>query len=1375
MLNLIRKITFLVIFLIFAVSVRPQERYVFSNLSLKDGLPQITVLCIHQDRDGYMWFGTRNGLNRYDGYNFYTYKYDAENPASISDNHILCMAEDGDGHLWVGTNNGLNRLDISTNTFTRYFSISQQPSSLGHNIVNALCYDEDGNLWVGTRNGLSLYDPKSDAFIRVDVGGLLQGDAVNVIVRHEDHLYLGTTSEGVVVYNVHTQQHQEYSHHPEIPGSIPHNYIRALLIDRHGTLWVGTRHDGVCYKKKGEDRFQVFDASNGLTSNYIRCVEESPDGKIIVGTFNGISVIDPVSGNIERYATYGTAKGNLSHYSVFSVFFDRSETLWVGTYSGGLDYASKYRNQFQFYSPELLLDDYFGILGAILETEEYVYFASEGMGLLEWNKESDSFHTYNPLQKTDDDMTPTIIKSIYRAGDNTLFCATNVGTIYTFDLKTKKFQWLYSMPEEDPIYYLDRNGRGELMIGSVTDPKGLVIGGQDRFQLEDGSWQTFSNVRCLLEIAPDRYLIGTRNDGLYDFDRPGGELIQYKLEKEEDNQPGTIPDNYISILYRDKSGNIWLGTFGGGFALFDPQTGRFEPYSTKDGLLDDNICSIIDDGTGHLWISTMSGISDFNVETRKFTNYTINNGIGVNEFTPHSGMMLSNGRIAFSGNNGFVTFDPASMDFNPYIPPVVLRNLYLGNDLVMPGDDTGILSRQINDQEEIVLKYDQSNISIEYSALNYIFSERNQYMYRLEGFDNQWNSVGTRRMAYYTNIPPGKYRFAVRGSNNDGYWNEQVATIGITVLPPWWKTGWAYGLYLLLGAAIVVFVIWYFSERKRLENDIKLKQAEARAQTEFHEARDKLFTNFSHELRTPLTLIMSPLGDMIEQENELSPKVRENLTMMQGNARRLLRLVNNLMDFQKKESGKLQLKLAVGDFIDFSQDMTHAFTDLARSRDILLEFKTDTASLNWWFDRNLMDKVFFNFLSNAFKNTPNGGNIEVVVSCCNLETLQKKIPVQGVRFTSPDLCYILLEIKDSGSGIPSEELEKIFIPFYQVAQNEHSSSGTGLGLSLSKAIIEMHHGMVWAESPDETGAVFRVILPVDNSIYGETDPAEDYIDSESRGWQVEVPVRLEGQGTEESGTGKTYTVLIAEDNPDVRNYLVSHLSASYHTLEAPNGADAFDKATVHLPDLVITDLMMPKMDGIELAAKLKKDLRTSHIPIIMITAKAMSSDIRKGYETGADDYIVKPFNSSVLMARVENLIRTRENLKTIYGKRFDLDTLGVKVASVDERFMNKVYGILEQNLANPEFNLDYFSQEIGMSRANLYRKIKSVTNLSPNEFIRNFRLEMAANMLKEARMPVSDVYVAVGFSSHAYFSNCFKALYGITPSEYAASASSSKQ
>ena len=1340
-----------VLFFLFAGAGNSAKRYLFSNLSLKDGLSQLTTLSIYQDSQGFMWFGTRNGLNRYDGYTFEVFRNNPKNTNSISDNHISAITEDHDGCLWIGTNEGLNCFDLSNNTFTRYFHNPNEPNSLTHSMITSLLIDKKGNLWIGTDSGLNRYRKETNDFESITFDDFFVYNPVNSIAETKDNrLVLGTMYKGVMML---TEQDDEYTcfvynNKPENSNSLSSNAVRSVFVDSEDNIWIGSIRNGLNFLKNENNKnpnaeFLHFTQENGLSSNYIRGIGESPQGGIVVGTSSGLNIIEPKDFQIEIYNTYGTNRGDLGHYSIFPIFFDRNQTLWIGTYAGGIDYANLYGNKFRNYDIDSELKTITGITGAMVETPNELYIATEGGGLLRFDKKKETFKQYRLQNNVDYSYSNNILKCLYIDGEKIL-CGTSVGTIYSFDPKTEKFTLLYELAEKNPIYVIQRDRAGNLIIGGVNrigllsvSPSGKM---QKLFPLQDSKTLEFYNVRSFLEVESGVFLVGTRSNGLFLYD---GNKGVYKQFKKIDEQTDGLPENFVVELIKDSKGRIWVGTFGGGFSLFDIENESFTTYNSEAGLLDNSICAIVENDDGHLWISTISGLSDFDPENLTFTNYTSHNAININEFSFQSGIKTSNGSLFFGGNNGIVSFNPSYLDINPFVPPVVLENLYINNERIIVGSP--ILEKSLNLTKQIKLKHNQSNVSIEYSALNYIFPERNQYSYILEGFDETWNLVENRRTVYYTNIPPGKYVFRVKASNNDGIWNEEGASLQIIISPPYWKTWWAYSLYVIFILSIIYFIIRYFKVRERLENDIRLKQLEAKTQKEFHEARNRLFTNFSHELRTPLTLIMSPLSEIIENE-ELQPELKNRMQTMQSNSQRLLRIVNNLMDFQKNESGMLKIRASKSDIIEFIKEMTLIFMEMASARHIDLTFNSSDESIICLFDKSLMEKVLFNFLSNAIKNTPNGGKIDVSLS-------------RNEKYN-----MLLVEIIDTGIGISPEDLKKIFVPFYQVSQSEHAHSGTGLGLSLSKSIIELHHGKVWAESDGKNGSAFKFTLPLSETAFQSDEIAPDLEDENTLQYTIETS---EEDLQEEATTEIKYTILIVEDNPDVRKYIKISLEKTYNILEANNGEDGLIKAFNYLPDLILTDLMMPKMDGINMCLKLKNDLRTSHIPIIMITARTTPGDIFEGYETGADDYIIKPFNISLLKIRVKNILQSREKLKELYGKKFALKTLGVEAKSLDEKFMQKLYEIIDREIANPDLDISNFYQELGMSRSSLYRKIKTITNLPPGEFIRNFRLETAKKLLKQEGVSISDVYVAVGFNSHSYFSNSFKAAYGVSPTEYA--------
>ena len=865
--------------------------------------------------------------------------------------------------------------------------------------------------------------------------------------------------------------------------------------------------------------------------------------------------------------------------------------------------------------------------------------------------------------------------------------------------------------------------------------------------LYDSSWCSFDNGHGSLYI-------GHAQGGLSIIDLKSKTCKNYRNDP---HNPKSLPGNSVYCIYIDHSGNIWIGMFGGGLALYDEEKGIISTVTQESGLAENDVCAIVPDEKHNLWISTSNGISRYNIKTKECANYNIFNGVAIQEFTPHSGAMLPNGDICFSGNNGFVTFTPDELQQNSYIPPLVLTGLVVNNEEVEPGAST-ILTSILDDTEEIRLKYNQNNISISYCALNYIFPEQNQYAIFLEGHDKEWNYIGNRKEAYYTNLSPGTYIFEVKGANNDGIWNEQVKKLRIIITPPLWKTWYAYLFYVVVFLSMLTIIMYYILNKQKLERELVFKQKEKFQLEEFHQTKLRLFTNFSHELRTPLTLVIAPLQELMQMA-DFSAGVKNKLSLIFSNAQRLLLLVNQLMDLRKNQDGKMQLRLTKSNIRSFMLEICCAFNQIAMNKNINFVFDRNEERLSVWFDKSLFEKVVFNLLSNAFKFTNSGGEVSLDLRAISYSELPSR-QQEKLGELPADTNMIRLLVTDTGKGIPTDEIKNIFTPFYQVGVSQENNVGTGIGLSLTQSIVNLHHGIIEVASNEPHGTIFEVIIPVSKGVYDESCFAAE---EEERIVEDVIPptAKLPLMNAE-----KKWTVLLAEDNNEVRNYVKECLEPYYYVLEADNGEDAFNICVEKYPDLILSDIMMPRMDGLELCTLVKKDLRVGHIPVVLMTAKSMVVHIKEGFSVGADDYIVKPFNMDVLLCRINNLLEAREKLKKLYGKKFSPEALGIEIVSTDDRFTQKFFEIIEKNIANPNLNIDLLSKEIGLSRANLYRKLKAITELSPTELIRNKRLEVAAKLLVESDYTVSEISVLTGFNSHAYFSNSFKLVYGYSPSEF---------
>lgn len=1359
---MVRRLSFILLLVLFA-SILHAERtnYLYSfNSDLNEGISQLSVMDIYQDSKGYLWFATKNGLNRFNGKEYVIYRREDGNEQSLSGNSIASVTEDQDGYLWVGTNNGLNRIDLNTDRIKRYNSGA---NGLTQSSITKVYSDAAGYLWVGTWGGLYRFNREEDRFERILLDNNLEDISVSALFEDSAGRYwIGTRDKGVYLCD---NQMNIISHFTRESKNMPlnNNNITSIYEDTQKQIWIGSKY-GLNKVNLRENEVLSFTSENSkLSNNTVRCLVEW-EGKLLVGTFDGIFALDPESGQIIKVAGYDDINHSLSHYSVYAFCVDHDHTLWVGTFAGGINYLNKFTNRFVLHRPEDELNIRTGIYGAITyESPSDLWIATEGYGLLNYNYQTNTSHYYLIDPSAHFAFNTNIIKSVFYE-DGYVWCGTTKGEIYKFNIRTKTFSLYHKYPVEYSIYSIIRDRKGNLWVGGASTEFGLTCFVNDRLvtTFTNNVDEPFylSNVRCILEEEDGVLLLGSTADGLLRFDTNKKQLTKYSNEATVESY--RIPNNYISAIVRTKSGEIWVSTYGGGIFQFDKTEHVKRVMTAGDGLLDNNICSLVESSDRKLWMSTVNGLIMFDPVGGEVRNYHRHNGIDIREFTLHSGIALPDGNLCFAGSNGFVTFQVAAMDKNENIPSVVLEQLSVNNRPIEVGDESGILDKVLDSMDTIRLLYNENNFSITYQALNYIYSTQNQYAYKLEGYDADWNYVGGRNSAFYTNLSPGKYVFHVKGSNNDGVWNEQGRSLTIIVQPPLWRTWYAYLFYVIALAVISYVILHYVNIKRNLEAGLKLKQLEKQKQEEFHEAKIRLFTNFSHELRTPLMLIITPFEELVKRV-DIPAELHDKLSIIYKNARKLLLLVNQLMDLHKNQAGSLELKVSEGDVCEYIKEIYYAFNQIALTNEVKFSLNCTPKTINAWFDKSLLEKVVFNLLSNAFKYTPSGESVTMEVSETSWSGLDAK-QTDGL-YKDENANYLVLRVKDSGKGIEEGEVDKIFTPFYQIPETSGINlSGTGIGLSLVYTIVQLHRGVIYVDNTERSGACFVVILPISRSAFSEDqieniefDKISEVTNTDDISASLPAPEKVEGP---------KYKILLVEDDKDVRSYLKKSLEAEYTVIEAADGVRAYEKVVQDFPDLVLSDIMMPKRDGLELCTLIKNDIRVGHIPVILMTARSMVVHIKEGFQAGADDYIVKPFNMDVLQTRIRSLLASREQLKKLYGKRFSPEVMGIEVKSADERFSQKLFDVIEQNISNDKLDVELLCTEIGISRANLYRKLKSITELSPMELIRNKRLEMAAKLLKESEMNVSEIALHLGFNSHSYFSNSFKAFYGCTPTEF---------
>lgn len=1331
----------------------------FSALTLKDGLSQLTVTTILQDSKGLMWFGTRNGLNSYDGKSFKTIFF--KKIDDRIDNHIVATCEDNDHNIWVGTTNGLVCIENNTGKITAYFNDKNNPKSLSDNYIFALATDKSNRVIVGTKSGLNVFNKATNSFERHYIKGLLTRNPVrSICVSKDGTLYIGTVSQGLL----HLENNFKLIQQIRDGNQTKENQISIIYEDKSGLIWFGGINKGLCVLNPGNKSIKKFTIDSQIEdSNNLRSIEDDGKGNLILGTYNGLYLFNKVTGKFTSFSDIYIPGGELNHYSVLVVKYDRANTLWVGTYAGGVSNYHPNNKRFTYYNPAEN-NIYTGVIGMMTEDKNgNLWVASEGAGLIGWNTKNRTF-SFNRIDASNGkSYSKNIIKSLWYDGENSIYCGTSRSEIYVFDTKSHKFRFLHLLNNERKVIYsLLKDESGNLWVGATGDNNGLYCISkngeiQSKFEVENNKNYTFSDVRSLLLLRKNVLLVGTRFNGLLLFDYANHTVKHVELnEKGSKDRKVT---KFVTSLFKDSKNKIWIGTSENGVFCYTEKDGIIANYNKNKGLVDEVICSIIEDNENNIWIGSNSSISELVAGHKKIKNYNNKNGIYLLELSPGAALKSADGRLYFSGSNGFISFYPDNISHNSFVPPVIFTSFSVNNSKVEVNDNTGILKQNLNNIEKIKLRYNQSNISISFAALNYIFPEHNTYLVKLEGVDNEWTNIGSRNEINYANLSPGSYTFMVKAANNDGIWNENPISLKIQISPPFWKTWWAYCIYLSLLISGFIVVFYYLKLKHELESKIAFKQLEQEKSDEFHKERIQLFTNFSHEMRTPLTMILTPLLDLIDKSELLSPIYKESLQLIHKNANRLYLLVNQLMDFQKTETGKMKLNVSENDMIDFLSEIYLSFNELAKTQKINFQFENPYNQFKAYFDESLFEKVCFNLISNAFKFSKENGNVTLSLKRIANESIKNMPPEAQEELKDSTGDLMLISVADNGLGINEQHLKEIFTPFYQVQPSvKQFQPGSGIGLSLTKSIIKLSHGTIWVVSEIDKGTTFNVVLPVSK---------ENFVESEIGVYKPDYEIDDQPElASQVSTENKTQTVLVIDDDDDIRRFIARSLESKFNVLTAVDGKQGLEIASAEMPDIVLCDVMMPHISGLELCQKLKSNLKTGHIPVILITSRALSMQVQEGFNAGADEYITKPFRISNLLLKINTLLQNRERLKNIYSKKFSLESLGIEVISSDERFMTRINEIIQNNFSNQELDIDLIASELGMSRTNLYRKVKSLTNLSTIDLIINIRLQTAKRMLIESDLSIAEIAYESGFNSPAYFTTSFKKQYGITPKEF---------
>lgn len=1330
------------------------------------------INAVYQDRKGFIWIATENGLNKFDGTRFSIYRHNATDSTSLKNNYVRTLFEDSRGNFWIGCINGLQRYDRATDNFHELFISRKDGRKNPH--ITSIIERRNGDLWIATsgQGAISLKKNSNPAsfHIETELTDRIGSNYLNVIFEDSrQNLWIATEEKGLYRYSPENKELKSY----KAPYHIAGDDVSAICEDAHGQIFVGTLTKGLFrLSSRQEGNFEPVLYQNRMNLN-IRTLIIDTRGKLIIGTDGeGVKEYQPQQ-DIIVDSEINAGPFDFSKSKVHSLIEDKDHNLWLGIFQKGLILVPGISNKFDYYGYKSIHNNTIGsscVMAIHTDEQATIWIGTDNDGLYAINDQGKQLRHYTH-QAGNPQSVPGTILCLYEDSNQEL--------------------WLGS--------YFNGLARMNKQTGTCQDATSLLQG-----NLNAGK----PKVSCIIEDKNKNLWVGTYGSGLYKINLPTQHVTYYESTRNENDDwsINRLPNDWISYLLEDKEGMIWIGTYKG-LAVLNPQTDNFINYkkqnnllpgyvvysllessngeiwagtseglvclnkdrltpvlfTTADGLPSDIICGLAEDEKKNIWISTHQGISKLNPPEKKFINYYAGDGLQGNEFTRTAVFKDKRGKIFFGGTNGVTAFYPQDITEIKKEMNVLITGFHVANRPVKKGDKSGnnvITDTAVMDTEQFTLAYNENTFSIDFSVLEFSNPDRISYQYKIKELGDEWISTqpGTNRVTY-SSLKPGKYTFSVQARDHNNFSNIRTVTIAIT--PPWYQTWWAKVIWGCLGALLIYALTMYILSRIRHRQEVmRQKHME-----QINEAKLQFFINISHEIRTPMTLIISPLEKLLAEHSEKQLVY----LMIYRNAQRILRLINQLMDIRKLDKGQMHLKFRETDIVGFINDLMQTFNYQAQKKNITFTFEKELEgadSLKVWIDLNNFDKVLMNVLSNAFKYTHEGGNIEVLLKTGHND---------AYRGALKD--YFEIDITDNGIGIDKNKIEQIFERFYQIDNDmTQSNFGTGIGLHLSRSLVELHHGIIKAENrEDGQGTRFIIRLPL-GSNHLKAEELENPEETGSEPTISQLPKDSIYETEEENKTNEyrkpkaktRYRVLIVEDDEEIRRYIRSELDSDFRIYECTNGREGLETILKEKPDLVISDVMMPEMDGITLCRKIKQNININHIPIILLTAKSKAEDQIEGLEIGADAYIVKPFNTELLRTTISNLIANRERLrgKLVGEQQVEEKITKIEMKSNDEILMSKVMKTINDHLADPTLNVEMLAANVGMSRVHMHRKLKELTNQSARDFIRSIRLKQAANLLREKNLSVSEVAYATGFSNLSHFSNTFRDFYGISPSEY---------
>jgi signal transduction histidine kinase/ligand-binding sensor domain-containing protein/DNA-binding response OmpR family regulator len=1354
-----RDYAIVVLLLFFVPSIEGWTQSSFSFVRVApEVLSNANVRCFYKDSQGYMWIGTEEALLRYDGVNVYRYLHNPNDNTSITHNTVNTFLEDGQNRLWIGTARGLCIYDRTHDRFINIDSIPGTVNNLNNRYITSLAFDNAGKLWIGTHEGgINIYDVEKKEFNYIvdspQKGIIPASNFINVLVHQGDTMWCGTKGE-LLLYNTKTKERLPLGN----LSSLSNANNSVIYSDKNGDIWIANALGRIMHlKKKGRD-YQIREVVSGEvfgeSSNRLLALAFDANGGMYLGGENsGFSYIPKNSTTVQRWLADPDNVKRLPTNSIQAIYADDMGFIWIGTLSDGVFIIDT--NEKKFETHYTLKGDHNFLAKDVRDfaedDEENVWILFYGNGVGKYNPKTKSLLIPTKLNNkiSTKNLTSILWDKEY------LWIASAGKGIYRVNIRTNEVV-NYNVVSDgfgnNQVFCLYKDRAGTIWAG--TWGSGLFYYNFDNNRFNSATDYSQPNhlpntayISDMYEDPQGTFWVGTLY-GLYALSPIGNHQFKYSVYFPETNG-GSLIGAQIQSIVRDREGALWVATTEGLNVMYRTQS----EFQFIDGYKGGTIRSLLTDAHGNMWIGGSTGLTKYDVNQKSFIPYTRNDGLSSGNYHRNASLVSTSGLFYFGGSSGFDVFHPDSIAHTPSQGNIVLTDLKINNKSVKPNESGMPLSKHISLTKHINLAYDQRSFSIDFVALNTHPFEEYTYCYKLKGFDKDYHCSSTYRSASYTNIDPGKYTLLVKVLSRDGRSIGEPIQLEIEIDQIFWKSRWAFLLYIVGIGAVIFMLIRVREDRLKLQNEIAVEKILREQEHAMSESKTQFFTNVAHEFRTPLSLILIPLERLMETKG-LPEVLYQRIQTAYKNASQMKRLVNELLDFNKLEVYNLTLNVQPGELTSFIRETSEAFNEMARKQNIVYSMQLEIDHLAAWFDRDKLERILFNLLSNAFKFTEPGGEIHVEV----------RIPeemMQGSR-------CVEIVVRDTGIGIAPNELPHIFEKFYQTKNGSKSKKpGTGIGLSLTKALVELHLGTIEVSSIVNQSTIFTIRIPVEASAYGiqrDNGLPTDVL-PENSNWLYEDVDSQEYESLEVDQDDKA-RILLVEDNNELREYLSIELQSDFSVLEARDGEEALRIVQEHSPDLIISDVMMPTMNGIELCKAIKEDIQSSHIPFILLTAKATVEDQIEGINTGADLYIAKPFNVRYLITNVKQVITSRRKLYARFSQEVFLTPGMATNNSIDQEFLKKAIDFVVNNLQDTQLSVDSLAEQFNISRMQVYRKIKALTGKSVVEFIRMIRLKEAIKLMDTHAYTLSEIAYEVGFNSASYFTKRFREEYGKTPSEY---------